>query len=96
MKKTPDDTTKDKLNKVKKASKGKLATKKNDINCSFCGKSHKEVDKIIHGMSGNICDECIDICSNLLENHILEDILNSTLINGDEKPATAKATKQKN
>ncbi|UQY80010.1 ATP-dependent Clp protease ATP-binding subunit ClpX [Candidatus Hepatincola sp. Av] len=95
MKKTTDDTTKDKLNKIKKTSKDKLATKKDDINCSFCGKSHKEVDKIIHGMSGNICDECIDICSNLLENRVLEDMLNSAFVSEAEQPLNSKATKQK-
>ncbi|MDR2008376.1 MAG: ATP-dependent Clp protease ATP-binding subunit ClpX, partial [Alphaproteobacteria bacterium] len=35
--------------------------------CSFCGKTQHEVPKIVHGLEGNICSECIDICSLLLE-----------------------------
>lgn len=35
--------------------------------CSFCGKSSKEVDKVIAGQSAFICSECINLCSDILE-----------------------------
>ena len=43
-------------------------TGSNKICCSFCGKSQNEVMKIIAGPNGvYICDECIGICSEILE-----------------------------
>jgi ATP-dependent Clp protease ATP-binding subunit ClpX len=35
--------------------------------CSFCGKSHDEVQKLIAGPSVHICDECIEVCVNILK-----------------------------
>ncbi|MDY0131229.1 MAG: ATP-dependent Clp protease ATP-binding subunit ClpX [Desulforegulaceae bacterium] len=35
--------------------------------CSFCGKSQKEVKKLIAGPSVYICDECIQLCSEIIE-----------------------------
>ena len=43
---------------------------KNDgrIRCSFCGKAQEQVNRLISGPNGAfICDECIDICSEILE-----------------------------
>ena len=34
--------------------------------CSFCGKSHSEVKKLIAGPGVYICNECVDVCSNIL------------------------------
>jgi hypothetical protein len=31
--------------------------------CSFCGKSHREVSKLIAGPGVYICNECIDLCA---------------------------------
>ncbi|MDE5977906.1 MAG: ATP-dependent Clp protease ATP-binding subunit ClpX [Turicibacter sp.] len=39
-----------------------------DITCSFCGKGHDEVNKIIAGPGVYICDECIQMCSEIIEN----------------------------
>jgi ATP-dependent Clp protease ATP-binding subunit ClpX len=38
--------------------------------CSFCGKSHSEVKKLIAGPGVYICNECIDVCSNILEKEL--------------------------
>jgi len=38
------------------------------IRCSFCGKAQEMVKKIIAGPSAYICDECIDVCNNIMEN----------------------------
>ncbi|MGL4374242.1 MAG: ClpX C4-type zinc finger protein, partial [Turicibacter sp.] len=43
-----------------------------DITCSFCGKSHDEVTKIIAGPGVYICDECIQMCSEIIENEQLD------------------------
>lgn len=46
-------------------------TKKNDgsdnLFCSFCGKNQKEVNKLIAGPAVYICDECIQLCSEIIE-----------------------------
>lgn len=45
-----------------------------NINCSFCGKSSDEVHKMIHGVKGNICSECVDICATLIGEEYFRDI----------------------
>merc|ERR1712093_599359 len=34
--------------------------------CSFCGKSQKEVRKLIAGPSVYICDECVELCNDII------------------------------
>src|SRR5213083_1041360 len=34
--------------------------------CSFCGKSQNEVRKLIAGPTVSICDECIDLCNDII------------------------------
>jgi len=36
------------------------------LHCSFCGKSQHEVKKLIAGPKVHICDECVDICIEVL------------------------------
>ncbi|WP_317854579.1 ATP-dependent Clp protease ATP-binding subunit ClpX [Chakrabartyella piscis] len=38
-----------------------------EVRCSFCGKSQEEVHKIIAGVDGYICDECIELCMDIIE-----------------------------
>ena len=38
----------------------------NALKCSFCGKSQKEVNKLIAGPSVYICDECIELCNDII------------------------------
>ena len=46
----------------------------NDIRCSFCNKTQGQVRKLIAGPAGvYICDECIDICADILEEELEED-----------------------
>ncbi|KJV69607.1 ATP-dependent Clp protease ATP-binding subunit ClpX [Candidatus Neoehrlichia procyonis] len=40
---------------------------KNTYSCSFCGKLHSEVKKLIAGSEVFICNECIDLCSGILQ-----------------------------
>ena len=37
-----------------------------EIRCSFCGKTQKEVERIIAGPGVYICDECIKVCTNII------------------------------
>jgi ATP-dependent Clp protease ATP-binding subunit ClpX len=41
--------------------------------CSFCGKSQHEVRKLIAGPSVFICDECVDLCNEIISEEIQED-----------------------
>ena len=38
--------------------------------CSFCGKSQHEVKKLIAGPSVFICDECIELCNDIIRDEI--------------------------
>ena len=40
--------------------------------CSFCGKSHHEVRKLIAGPSVFVCDECVDLCNDIIREEVLE------------------------
>ena len=56
-----------------------MAGKNNDTNmpmvhCSFCGKTEKQVHKLIAGPNGvYICDECIDLCDEILAEEFQDD-----------------------
>ncbi len=41
------------------------------LHCSFCGKSQHEVKKLIAGPSVFICDECIDLCNDIIRDEVL-------------------------
>ncbi|HET7776684.1 MAG TPA: ClpX C4-type zinc finger protein, partial [Azospira sp.] len=41
--------------------------------CSFCGKSQHEVKKLIAGPSVFICDECIELCNDIIRDEIAGD-----------------------
>ena len=65
--------------------------KKDDQNenlfCSFCGKSQKEVKKLIAGPAVYICDECIQLCGEIIEEE------NEKTSTGLEQPLTPKEIK---
>ena len=51
----------------------------NDIRCSFCNKTQGQVRKLIAGPAGvYICDECIDICADILEEELEDEELEDT------------------
>jgi ATP-dependent Clp protease ATP-binding subunit ClpX len=52
------------------------------LKCSFCGKSQKQVKKLIAGPGVYICDECIDLCNEIIE----EELSESTEVTWDELP----------
>ena len=72
-----------------------MAKGEKNIKCSFCGKSHDAVERIIAGPGVFICDECIKVCSNILEDESFDDNeFNYTLNNEKDKlPAPAEIKK---
>jgi ATP-dependent Clp protease ATP-binding subunit ClpX len=52
------------------------------LKCSFCGKSQKQVKKLIAGPGVYICDECIDLCNEIIE----EELAESADVSFDELP----------
>ena len=50
-----------------------MARASNLTMCSFCGKSHSEVKKLIAGPGVYICNECIEVCSTILEKELSEE-----------------------
>ena len=42
----------------------------NELSCSFCGKGQREVSKLIAGDSVYICDECVELCVDIIEEEI--------------------------
>jgi hypothetical protein len=59
-----------------------------NASCSFCGKSQSEVRKLVAGPSVHICDECIELCKNIL----VEDLDTS----GEVRSKSAKARSREN
>src|SRR3984885_7107062 len=41
------------------------------LKCSFCGKSQKQVKKLIAGPGVYICDECIDLCNEIIDEELV-------------------------
>ncbi|MFT5805850.1 MAG: ATP-dependent Clp protease ATP-binding subunit ClpX [Moritella dasanensis] len=54
------------MTETKSGDNGKL------LYCSFCGKSQHEVRKLIAGPSVYICDECVDLCNDIIREEIKE------------------------
>jgi ATP-dependent Clp protease ATP-binding subunit ClpX len=52
------------------------------LKCSFCGKSQKQVKKLIAGPGVYICDECIDLCNEIIE----EELVDAADVKLDELP----------
>jgi len=51
--------------------------------CSFCGKSQHEVRKLIAGPSVYVCDECVELCNDIIKDELQDD---STSLGGGELP----------
>ena len=43
------------------------------VRCSFCGKAQENVRKIVAGPGVYICDECVELCNNIIESELYED-----------------------
>ncbi len=60
------------------------------LNCSFCGKSQKEVKKLIAGPGVYICDECIELCNDIIYEDSVKSSATATMDNVP-KPHEIKA-----
>ena len=54
--------------------------------CSFCGKRHDEVNKLVAGHDVNICDQCIELCGQI----IAEDRVRTAPVHDAEIPKPAE------
>ncbi len=50
----------------------------NSLKCSFCGKGHSEVKKLIAGPTVYICNECVELCNEIIADSLLEEIKTTT------------------
>ena len=44
-----------------------MTGKETDLHCAFCGKGRWEVKKMVAGQGSYICDECVDLCNEIIE-----------------------------
>ena len=54
------------------SKKGNGSDSNNLLFCSFCGKNQNEVRKLIAGPSVYICDECVDLCNDIIKEELNE------------------------
>ena len=64
------------------------------VKCSFCGKSQEAVGRIIAGPGVYICDECIKVCNNILEDELYEETQITYTTNKKEKLPTPAEIKE--
>lgn len=60
------------------------------MECNFCGKSRSEVEKLIVANDAGICNECVDLCSNILDRERLDKIKNDRKIKHVQDPVKIK------
>ena len=60
------------------------------VRCSFCGKSQEAVKKIIAGPGVYICDECISVCENILEEEVYDNVEETVLLEDTPNPEEIK------
>ena len=63
-----------------KDTKGTGSDENKILYCSFCGKGQNEVRKLIAGPSVYICDECVDLCNNIIEEELSSEEENKDLV----------------
>ncbi len=61
------------------------------LKCSFCGKSQEQVRKLIAGPGVYICDECIDLCNEILDEELLENTGKAKQVNETKIGASSSA-----
>ncbi len=67
------------------------------LKCSFCGKSQEQVRKLIAGPGVYICDECVELCNEILDEELIEEgaVVSSPAVpnHPDAKPSRRKTAK---
>ena len=51
-----------------------MSNEKDNLHCSFCGKSQKEVKKLIAGPTVYICNECVDLCNEIIDDEDIREV----------------------
>ena len=65
---------------------------KKQLKCSFCGKNQDQVKRLIAGPGVYICDECIDLCSDIIQDEFEDNVeLDTTAL---PKPNEIKEVKK--
>lgn len=54
-----------------------MTTSDKVLRCSFCGKTQNQVKRLIAGPNVSICNECVDLCNNILANEINDNETNN-------------------
>ena len=67
-------------------SKASGGESKNTLYCSFCGKSQHEVKKLIAGPSVFICDECIELCNDIIRDEVPAEGADAKAARSERKP----------
>jgi ATP-dependent Clp protease ATP-binding subunit ClpX len=66
----------------------KFGDEKGQLKCSFCGKAQEQVKKLIAGPGVYICDECIELCNEIIEEELNEDV--NVNLDNNPKPKEIK------
>ncbi len=64
------------------------------VRCSFCGKAQENVKKIVAGPGVYICDECVELCTNIIEAELYEDEKSGYTLNELSNIPSPKEIKQ--
>ncbi len=64
------------------------------VRCSFCGKSQENVKKIVAGPGVYICDECVELCNNIIEAELYDDNDEGYTLNDLDKIPSPKEIKK--
>ncbi len=62
------------------------------LKCSFCGKAQDQVRKLIAGPGVYICDECIDLCNEILDEELIDNPTHPKSGQDQSRKAKASAT----
>ena len=67
------------------------------LKCSFCGKSQEQVRKLIAGPGVYICDECVELCNEILDEELIEEgaVVSSAAVVGNSEAKPPKKRKSK-
>ena len=71
-----------------------MANDKREVRCSFCGRTQEEVKRIIAGPNAYICNECISICADLLEEEGVAESFAAQFELDEELPTPAQMKEQ--
>src|SRR4026208_1419098 len=70
----------------------KGASSEKVLYCSFCGKSQHEVKKLIGGPSVFICDECIELCNDIIRDEVPAEAADAKAAKSDPPTQTKSKT----